>query len=155
MTTEGTNDMHKINYDIKTTSASTDYLYLDPNDMGIVQVSILGLLTYMTELSISKDKDVRDFTEWFTSPDKRYHYNSKLKRYNSPQSFLAGTINNLQFGSQRNFSLTQLQTIQDIVNLSVDIIDAISEAKDINLQQNKMFTKLWIQENIWSVGQTN
>lgn len=142
--------MHKINYSIKSTTANTDYLYLESDDMATVQVTVLGLLTYMTELSISKDKEVRDFTKWFTTPEKRYHYNSKLKRHNSPQSYLAGTINNLQFGNQKDFSLTQLQTIQDIVNLSVDIIDAITDAKDINLQQNRLFTKLWIQENIWA-----
>ena len=141
--------MHKINYHIKHTSANTDYLSLENDDMAIVQITVLGLLTYMTELSIAKDKDIRDFTEWFTTPDKRYHYNSKLKKYNSPQSYLAGTINNIQFGNQKDFSLTQLQTIQDIVNTSVDIIDAIMGAKNINLQQNRMFTKLWIQQNLW------
>ena len=150
MNSLGTNDMLKINYDIKTTSANTQYLYLDDNDMATVQITVLGLLTYMTELSIARDKDIRDFAKWFTSSDKRYHYNSKLKRYNSPQSYLAGTLNNIQFGNQKDFSLMQLQTIQDIVNTSVDIIDAIMEAKDICLQQNKMFTKLWIQENIWT-----
>ena len=143
--------MQKIYYDIKFTTASTDYLALDDKDMATVQITVLGLLTYLTELSISKDKDVRDFTDWFTSPDKRYHYNKKLKQYNSPQSYLAGTLNNIQFGSQRDFSLLQLQTIQEIVNRCVDIIDAIMGAKDINLQQNRMFTKLWIQENIWTV----
>lgn len=142
--------MHKINYNIKHTTANTDYLSLDDNDMATVQITVLGLLTYMTELSIAKDKDIRDFTEWFTSSDKRYHYNNKLKRYNSPQSYLAGTLNNIQFGNQKDFSLTQLQTIQDIVNTSINIIDAIMVEKDINLQQNKMFTKIWIQENIWS-----
>lgn len=147
--------MHKINYNIKSTSANTDYLYLEQDDMNVVQVSILGLLTYMTELSISKDKDVRDFTKWFTLPDKRYHYNSKLKRHNSPQSYLAGTINNIQFGNQKDFSLTQLQTIMDIVNTCVDVIEAIDGAKGINLQNNRLFTKIWIQENIWSVGQAN
>lgn len=152
---KGTNEMEKINYNIKSTSANTDYLSVEPHDMATIQVSVLGLLTYMTELSISKDKDIRDFTKWFTTPDKRYHYNSKLKRHNSPQSFLAGTINNLQFGNQKDFSLTQLQTIQDIINLSVDIIDAIADDKGISLQQNKLFTKIWIQENIWSVGQAN
>jgi hypothetical protein len=151
MNIKGTNDMQKINYDIKYTSASTDYLSLDNNDMATVQITVLGLLTYMTELSISKDKDVRDFTNWFTTADKRYHYNSKLKRHNSPQSFLAGTLNNIQFGNQRDFSLLQLQTIQEIVNTCVDIIDAIMESKGINLQENKMFTKIWIQENIWSI----
>lgn len=153
MNSLGANEMYKINYNIKSTSANTDYLSLESDDMATVQITVLGLLTYMTELSISKDKDIRDFTKWFTSPEKRYHYNSKLKRYNSPQSYLAGTINNIQFGNQKDFSLMQLQTIQDIVNTSVDIIEAIDEEKGINLQENKMFTKLWIQENVWSVGQ--
>jgi hypothetical protein len=141
--------MQKINYSIKVTKASTVYLALDEQDMATVQITVLSLLTYMTELSISKDKDVRDFTEWFTSPDKRYHYNKRLRRYNSPQAFLAGTINNLQFGEQRDFSLTQLQTIQEIVNRCVDIIELIAGVKGINLQENKMFTKLWVQENVW------
>lgn len=141
--------MLKINYNIKHTSANTDYLSLENEDMATVQITVLGILTYMTELSISKDKDVRDFTKWFTTSDKRYHYNNKLKKHNSPQSYLAGTLNNIQFGNQKDFSLTQLQTIQDIVNTCVDIIDAMSAAKDINLQQNRLFNKIWIQENIW------
>ena len=74
MNSLGTNDMHKINYNIKSTSANTDYLTLEQEDMATVQITVLGLLTYMTELSIAKDKDIRDFTKWFTSPDKRYHY---------------------------------------------------------------------------------
>jgi hypothetical protein len=153
MNSLGANEMYKINYNIKHTTANTDYLILENDDMATVQITVLGLLTYMTELSIAKDKDIRDFTKWFTTPDKRYHYNSKLKRYNSPQSYLAGTLNNIQFGNQKDFSLTQLQTIQDIVNTCVDIIDAIMDDKGVSLQQNRMFTKLWIQENIWSVGQ--
>jgi hypothetical protein len=148
----GTNQMQKINYDIKYTSASTDYLTLSDTDMATVQLSTMGILTYMTELSIAKDKDIRDFTTvWFTKPDRRYHYNKKLQRYNSPQSYLAGTINNLHFGHQKDFSLTQLQTIQDIVNNCINIIEALNEIKGINLQQNKMFTKIWIQQNLWSV----
>jgi hypothetical protein len=120
--------------------------------MATVQITVLGLLTYMTELSISRNKDIRDFTEWFVTSDKRYHYNKKLKRYNSPQSYLAGTLNNIQFGNQQDFSLTQLQTIQEIVNFSIDVVDAIDADYKINLQQNRMFTKLWIQENIWTTN---
>jgi hypothetical protein len=152
MTLQGTNDMQKINYSIKNTTANTDYLYLDPDDMATVQITILGLLTYMTELSISKKKDIRDFTDWFITPDERYHYNKKLKRYNSPQSYLAGTMNNIQFGNQKDFSLTQLQTIQEIVNFGIDAIDATTDDFKVNLQENRMFTKLWIQENIWSTN---
>jgi hypothetical protein len=118
--------------------------------MATVQITVLGLLTYMTELSIAKDKDVRDFTKWFTTSDKRYPYNKKMSKSNSPQSFLAGTLNNIQFGNQKDFSLLQLQTIQTIVNTCIDIIEAIEDDKDVSLQQNKMFTRLWIQENIWT-----
>jgi hypothetical protein len=153
MTTLGTNDMQKITYNIKHTTANTDYLYLDADDMATIQITVLGLLTYMTELSIAKDKRIRDFTTmWFTQSDKRYHYNKKLKRYNSPQSYLAGTLNNIQFGNQKDFSLLQLQTIQDIVNTSVDVITAVEEFMGNTLQQNQLFTKLWIQENIWSTN---
>lgn len=142
-------DMHKINYNIKHTNASTDYLSIDQTDMEVIQVSILGILTYMTELSISKDKEVRDFTKWFTTPDKRYLYNKKLNRNNSPQSFLAGTLNNIQFGNQKDFSLVQLQTIQTIINTCIDIIEAISDIKGIKLQDNQLFTRIWVQENVW------
>jgi hypothetical protein len=144
--------MHKINYDIKFTSASTDYVTLDDNDMATVQITVLSILTYMTELSIARDKRIRGFTTmWFTESDKRYHYNSKLKKHNSPQSYLAGTLNNIQFGNQRDLSLLQLQTLQDIINTSVDVITAVEEFMGSTLQQNKMFTKIWIQENIWRV----
>lgn len=152
MNNEGTNDMQKITYNIKHTTANTDYLYLDADDMATVQITVLGLLTYMTELSISRNKDIRDFTDWFVTPDERYHYNKKLKRYNSPQSYLAGTMNNIQFGNQKDFSLTQLQTIQEIVNFGIDAIDATTDDFKVNLQENRMFTKLWIQENIWSTN---
>ena len=149
----GTNDMHKINYNIKHTSANTDYLYLEADDMATVQITVMSILTYMTELSIAKDKRIRDFTTvWFTKSDKRYHYNKKLSKYNSPQSYLAGTINNLQFGNQKDFSLLQLQTLQDIINTSVDVITAVEEFMGGTLQQNQLFTKIWIQENIWTIN---
>jgi hypothetical protein len=143
--------MQKISYDIKHTTANTDYLSLDTNDMATVQITVLSILTYMTELSIAKDKRIRDFTtSWFTKSDNRYHYNSKLKKYNSPQSYLAGTLNNIQFGNQKDFSLVQLQTLQHIINSSVDVITAVEEFMGGTLQQNQLFTKIWIQENIWS-----
>ena len=145
--------MYKIYYDIKRTSANTDYLAIDDADTQVISMSVLGVLAYMTELSISTNQDIKDFYRWFIKSDKRYHYNSKLKRNNSPQSFLAGCINNLQFGAQRNFSLLQLTAIQDIVNTCVDIIDEINTVMPIELQSNRMFIKLWCQENTWTTGQ--
>lgn len=142
--------MHKILYKIKTTRVDTDYLEIEQEDMQILQFDILGILMYMNELNISRNKDVRDFQKWFTSTNKRYHYNNKLKRHNSPQSLLAGCMNNIQFGYQYNFTLLQLEVLQDVINTSIDIIEAIEEALDVKLQAKPLFNKIFIQENLWT-----
>jgi hypothetical protein len=142
--------MHKILYKIKTTRVDTDYLEIEQEDMQILQFDILGILMYMNELNISRNKDVRDFQKWFTSTNKRYHYNNKLKRHNSPQSLLSGCMNNIQFGYQYNFTLLQLEVLQDVINTSIDIIEAIEEALDVKLQAKPLFNKIFIQENLWT-----
>lgn len=139
----------KIVYDVKNTSANTTYITLPNEDREVLVTSIIGVMCYMQELCISKNQDIKDFANWFGRSNKRYLYNSKLGRNNSPQSYLAGTMNNLQFGTQYDFSLVQLEIIQDILNTSIDIIDAISEQHKINLQINQAFTKVWVQENVW------
>lgn len=145
--------MHMIYYSIKSTQASTDYLYLEPDDMAIVQTTMFGILTYMTELSVSKDKRIRDLVnKWFCGSDKEYHYNKRLGKYNSPQSYISGMFNNLQFGNQQNLSLVQLKTIQSIINQSIDAIEHIENFTGFTLQQKPLYTKIWIQENIWNVG---
>jgi hypothetical protein len=103
----------------------------------------------MNELSISKNKDVRDFHKWFNTTNKKYHYNNKLKRYNSPQSLLSGCMNNIQFGYQYNFTLLQLEVLQDVINTSIDILLAIEEVLEVKLQERKMFEKIFVQENLW------
>ena len=148
---KGTNEMHTIYYNVKNTTAKTTYLTIDKPDMDVLQSSILGLLTYLTEMSISRDKQVKDFIHWFITPDKRYHYNKKTKQYNSPQSYLAGLVNNMMFGTQNNLSLIQLQTIQDIINFCVDVVDAVYVDKGINLQDQRIFTKIYCKENMWVV----
>jgi len=103
----------------------------------------------MSELSLSNDKDIRDFANWFKKPKKQFLYNSKLKRSNSPQSLLAGVINNIVFGDQRDFSLVQLEAIESIINTSIDIIEELERVKQIKLQSQPQFVKIFIQENLW------
>lgn len=141
--------MHKILYNVKKTRVNTDYLSIEEPDMAILQYNILGILMYMNELNISKNVDVRDFMKWFTTTNKRYHYNNKLKRNNSPQSLLSGCMNNIQFGYQYNFTLLQLEVLQDVINTSIDIIQAIEIELGIKLQEKSMFEKIFIQENLW------
>ena len=144
-----TNSMHKILYNVKKTRVNTDYLQIEDTDMQVLQFNILGILMYMNELSISKNKDVRDFHKWFNTTNKKYHYNNKLKRHNSPQSLLSGCMNNIQFGWQYNFTLLQLEVLQDVINTSIDIIQAIEEELEVKLQDKPLFNKIFIQENLW------
>lgn len=141
--------MHKILYRVKSTRVNTDYLEIETEDMQVIQFNILGILMYMNELNISKNKDVRDFIKWFNNTNKRYHYNNKLKRHNSPQSLLSGCMNNIQFGYQYNFTLAQLEVLQDVINTSIDVILAIEESVDVKLQDKPLFNKIFIQENLW------
>ena len=142
--------MRKILYNVKKTRVNTDYLEIEQEDMAVLQFNILGILMYMNELSISKNKDVRDFHKWFNTTNKKYHYNNKLKRYNSPQSLLSGCMNNIQFGYQYNFTLLQLEVLQDVINTSIDILLAIEEVLEVKLQERKMFEKIFVQENLWT-----
>ena len=141
--------MRKILYNVKKTRVNTDYLQIEEEDMAVLQYNILGILTYMNELTISRNKDVRDFIKWFSTTNKKYHYNNKLKRHNSPQSLLSGCMNNIQFGYQYNFTLLQLEVLQDVINTSIDIIGAIEIELEIKLQERSMFEKVFVQENLW------
>ena len=141
--------MHKIYYDIKTTTANTEYLSIKPEDLQIINNNIIGIIAYMNELSISTNQEVKDFVKWYNRSNKRYLYNKKLRKANSPQSFLAGTINNIAFGDQRDYSLLQLEVIQDITNTAIDAIELIKAVHNIDLQQQPQFTKIFVQENLW------
>jgi hypothetical protein len=138
----------KILYDVKRTSANTTYVSLDSSDKELIITSMISVMCYMQELSASKLQDIKDFVNWYNRPNKKYGHN-KLGKYNSPQTYLSGTMNNLQFGTQQDFSFTQLENLQDILNTSIDVIDAIEEEYKIKLQNNVIFEKIWLQENLW------
>lgn len=145
--------MKKLYYDIKISSANTTYVTMDSKDQNEIEGMILTITSYMNELCLSKNKDIRDFTNWYKRPNKKYYYNKKMSRYNSPQSYLGGIINNLHYGNQHNFSLIQLETIQDIINLMVDIIHQVEKTYNLELQVNQNIEKIFIQENLFNNNQ--
>lgn len=141
--------MYTINYDTKLTSANTTYVTLTEQDQQILFESVMSLNNFIQEVTIAGDKDIKSFIKWYVTSNKKYPYNNKLSKYNSPQSIIAGTLNNLMWGTQRDFSLLQLELIQDINNILVDIVEVIKEEKQINLQTKPKYIKVWCQENIW------
>lgn len=138
--------METIYYDTKETTARTVYLELSQQDHDMVLSRVLAISAYMAEIAISQDNNLQEIVKYWTLPNKKYRKNKKLGCYNSPQSYYAGIINNLVYGTQNDFSLTQLTTIQEINNAVVDI-RAIC---DVDLQPNYVLTKLSIQEKLWS-----
>jgi hypothetical protein len=142
-------NMYTINYTTKLTNANTTYVTLVDNDQQTLFESIMSLNNFIQEVTIAGDKDIKSFIKWYVTSNKKYPFNSKLSKYNSPQTIIAGTLNNLMWGTQRDFSLLQLELIQDINNILVDIVEVIIDEKRITLQSKPKYTKVWCQENIW------
>ena len=141
--------MIKIFYDIKTTSATTTYMTIEKKDWDYLIAQIIGIQSYMSELSISSNQDIKDLTKWFTKPNKSLPFHSKFKKHNSPQSFISGTLNNVMFGTQRDLSEIQAQHLQMIINTFVGIVDALKDLK-IDLQKCSTLDTIMFAENLWS-----
>ena len=131
---------YKIDYDIKDTRSNNTYIHINKRDSDIFLTTILSLNSYMQELCLSNDPDIRLVESWWRSPDKQYPYNKKLGKRNTPETMIAGLINNMIFGKQDNLSLEQLPFYEEIINKSVEIIEELEYAKKIKLQSQSTMT---------------
>lgn len=141
--------MIKIFYDVKTTSATTTYMTIEKRDWDYLIAQIIGIQSYMSELSICSQIDVKDLTKWYTKPNKSLPFHSKFKKHNSPQSFISGMLNNHLYNGQRDCSEIQAQHLQMIINTFVGIVDALKDLK-IDLQKNSTLETIMFTENLWS-----
>ena len=140
--------MHKIFYDIKSTSASTNYMNILQEDQDFLIKSIVSMQSYMNELSICGDKDVRDLYKWYIQPNKKLPFHTKWKKHNSPQSFIGGTLNNIMFGEQRDLTEIQALHLQEILNMYSDLTQALQDV-EIKLQKNYSQDSILFAENLW------
>ena len=140
--------MRKIYYNIKATTASTNYMDISKEDMDFLINQVIQMQSYMSELSICPDKEIRDVVKWYNTPNKSLPYHSKWKKHNSPSSYIAGILNNHLYGSQRDIREVQAQHLQNILNMFVDITEALTELK-IDLQKASKPESLLFSENIW------
>jgi len=102
----------------------------------------------MGELSLVKEKEVRDVYKWYTTSTKTLPYSNSMKRYNSPQSFVSGTLNNLMFGQQREITETQSEHLQNIINNYQQLSDCLSDEYKIRLQKEANTDSILFVENI-------
>ena len=140
--------MKQIYYDVKNTSATTNYMLLQKEDMNYLINTVISIQSYMSELSLCTDKDVRDLLKWYKTPSKTLPYHNKWKKYNSPQTFVSGTLNNIMFGTQEDLSEIQGEHLQNIINNFVGIVEALKDMK-IDLQKNSTPETVMFTENLW------
>lgn len=131
---------YKIDYQIKNTKSNNTYIEISTKDEAVLLKCVLSLNSYMQELCLSNDPDVKLVREWYRSPDKSYPFNKRLGKRNTPETMIAGLINNMIFGHQENLSLEQLPFYEDIINKSTEIIEELELAKKFTLQTNNKLT---------------
>ena len=122
----------QITYEPKITSAKTQYNQLQANDMAYVHSQLIRYMALMGELSKNRDREVQNIiNQWYR---KRTQTLPKGKDgWNTPESFIAGLLNNLMFGNQNDLSQIQMDALENIsANMSI-IYDAV---KGLNLQPN-------------------
>jgi hypothetical protein len=140
--------IHKIFYTTKMTNANTTYLNIDDKDMEYLLSKCIQIQSYFGEISLTKNKDIKDVYRWYTTSTKTLPYSNTMKRYNSPQSFISGTLNNLMFGKQNQISDTQSQHLQNLINLFYQLTQIINTDYDINLQKDCNTDSILFVENI-------
>lgn len=133
---------HKIKYIIKDTRSNNTYIQINTRDELIFYQTLVSINSYMQELCLGTDVDIINITDWFRSPDKRFPYNKRLSRRNTPESMIAGLMNNMFFGNQKDLSLDQLPYYEEIINTCIDIIETMRDKKSINLQNKPYMTKI-------------
>lgn len=103
--------MKDINYEIKATSARTTYYDISKHDMDYIIGELLRYQSLMGELSKSKDKKIQEIVKTLWRDNNKQLPIGK-NGMNSPESFVAGMLNNILYGNQYNISDVQAHAIQ-------------------------------------------
>ncbi len=117
-----------IKYIPKTTGARTQYREIDAEDMSWLQTELIRWMANANELGQKRDEDSEYFTrQWWM---KRTQTLPKGQwGPNSPSSFIGGTVNNLVFGTQRDLSDKQMDSIQNISMIMGQAFEGCSQIR--------------------------
>ncbi|NBP57520.1 hypothetical protein EBU71_13490 [bacterium] len=139
----------QISYDPKITSANTQYNTISATDMAWLQTELIRYMALMGELSKNRDRDVQNIiNQWYR---KRTDTLPKSKDgQNTPESFIAGLLNNLTFGNQNDLSQIQMDALENIsANMSI-VYDAVIK---LELQKkHKTMDKIEFRQKLFSIG---
>ena len=141
--------MIKIYYDVKNTSATTNYMQITKEDMNLILNQVIAIQSLMGEISLCPNKDVKDLIKYYTKPCKSLPFHNKWKKYNSPQTFISGVLNNIMMGTQTDLSDIQGQHLQNIIN-NFNLLSTVLKEMKIDLQKSNVIEPIIFVENLWS-----
>lgn len=122
----------QILYDPKITNANTQYNTIDKQDMVYLQTELIRYMALMGELTKNRDRDVQNIiNQWYSKRTGTLPKSSHGQ--NTPESFIAGLLNNLMFGNQNDLSQIQMDALENISANMELIYDAV---KNLHLQPN-------------------
>ena len=140
--------MLKIYYTKKITGAGTTYMNIEQQELDQLISRLISLQSFMSELSLSTNSDIKEVVKWYNKPSKTLPHNRIFGKYNSPCSFTAGMINNLVYGQQKDCSLVQAEHLQNIINNAVALINEIKDM-GFNLQKNQTYENIMFCEQLF------
>lgn len=140
--------MIKIYYTKKITGAGTTYMNIEQQDLDTLISKLISLQSFMSELNLSTNKDIKEVVKWYTKSTKTLPHNRIFGKYNSPCSFVAGVVNNLAFGNQKDMSLIQAEHCQNILNNFVMLADEI-KSMGFDLQKNQSYDNILFCEQLF------
>lgn len=134
--------MKTIHYTIRDTSATTEYLDIEESSLNELLVEMMKLQSHMTERSISTHADNKMLLQWWNRSNKDLPYCGFYQRTNSPASFVAGLLNNLMFGNQKDLSMVQAEHLQAIFDTASDALAIVPRPFKLEKIQfrNQLFT---------------
>ncbi len=130
--------------------ASTTYFDIAKEDTDFLMEKCIQIQCYMGEISLAKDRDIKDLVKWYTSSNKTLPYSSTFKRNNSPQSFISGVLNNILYNGQRDVSETQASHLENIVSIFSQFVEVINSESKVHLQKNSNNDTILFVENLIS-----
>jgi hypothetical protein len=140
--------LRKIFYQTKTTMANTTYYDISKEDLHFLIEKAIQIQSYMGEISLSSQRDIKDLIKWWTTSNKTLPFSTFFKKHNSPQAFVSGLLNNLMFNQQRDISDVQASHLENIVSIFTQLVEAVKVEGKINLQKSANSDTILFVENI-------
>ena len=137
--------MYTIHYTTKATLSNNTYYKISKEDELWMITKLVKIQSYMSELQLTSDKDIKEVIKWYISPLKELPISTTFKKHNSPQSFVAGVLNNMLFGKTGNITDTQAKYLEYIINA----FETLTPHCNTPLQKNADNNQVEFKQDLW------